>query len=534
MLPRDADDFSSGALLGEDARRALDDWKAAMGPQRDVETTGVGASSAIVAGRALRGWVRCSGPSVGGVGEAGVETTVGASAQPAVQPSAPPAPSLDAVGAGVLVAAVVAAGVPDASFGGAEPVIQDAPSGAAEVEADVVCRDASGSDAVALAARGDDAAKRDKHAAAAEARQEFSAQEAMSTYRKRRSAAVALAARRASGAGANAELAPAGSSAGEADSSSASTVVTPLRVCSFDRHVCGPCDVERGCSSCALTCHVDCTSELCALEPCPYCVSWSRVAHVNSALCKEVQMNGFGCHACGRFGCWLGSGSCHAKCTANVHVCGPGDRVLGCDDCGRVCHRTSADPRCPYHGRARGVVPWSASAQDLLDTQAGTGGSVPHRSQMPWEFRDRARIEITVDGVQYRRGFGNPGRHELGERNNCLIDSLRQCLGHLECDRMLVRQDLQREFADEDEDDPRRFVSGSSFLDVECHWQAILRSLFLHNRSGRSTQCDVEEYCVVALDGNRPGHGVVLGNVNAPNRLVVVNWDDVHFDPCLR
>lgn len=120
-----------------------------------------------------------------------------------------------------------------------------------------------------------------------------------------------------------------------------------------------------------------------------------------------------------------------------------------------------------------------------------------------------------------------------GEKNNCLIDSLRQCIGNIACDRRLVREDLVTEFGSDASGDMRRFVTLYSFLDVGHHWRAILRSLFRHNTDGRPVDCNVEDYCVVALSGDRPGHGVVLGNRDAPNRLVVVNWSDVHFDPCL-
>ena len=65
------------------------------------------------------------------------------------------------------------------------------------------------------------------------------------------------------------------------------------------------------------------------------------------------------------------------------------------------------------------------------------------------------------------------------------------------------------------------------------HGQAIVRSLFRHNLSGRPTECDIMDYCVVALYANNERHGVVLGNVHAEHRLVVLNNSDVHFDPCL-
>ena len=89
------------------------------------------------------------------------------------------------------------------------------------------------------------------------------------------------------------------------------------------------------------------------------------------------------------------------------------------------------------------------------------------------------------------------------------------------------------EFGSDLSGDARRVVGLASYLDVEHHWRSILRSIFRHNTEGRPVDCNVDEYCVVALAGDRPGHGVVLGNRGAPNRLVVVNWSDVHFDPCL-
>ena len=158
---------------------------------------------------------------------------------------------------------------------------------------------------------------------------------------------------------------------------------------------------------------------------------------------------------------------------------------------------------------------------------------LPHMSQLPWKFRNEAKTELLVDGVEYRRGYGCPGKPADGETNNCLIDSLRQCLGDVQCDRKAVRRDLQDEFGGDSGQDARRVVTQSSYLDVEHHWQAILRSLLRHNTSGWAGIFDPNDYCIVALLGNRPGHGIVLGNSRAPRRLVVVNWGDVHFDPCL-
>ena len=156
-------------------------------------------------------------------------------------------------------------------------------------------------------------------------------------------------------------------------------------------------------------------------------------------------------------------------------------------------------------------------------------------SQMPWRFTNESGFDqLEVDGVQYERRYGNPGKSPAGEGlNNCLIDSLRQCMDNLHSDREAVRRDLEAEF-DEPLDDQRRLVTRASFLDIGHHWQAILRSLLRHNTSNRSAAFDPNNYCIVGLFGNRPGHGVVFGRRDAPNRLVVINWYDMHFDACIR
>ena len=285
------------------------------------------------------------------------------------------------------------------------------------------------------------------------------------------------------------------------------------RCLSAQEHFCGLPDVDRGCTSCSLTCHKDCCNILCTFVPCPYCISRGLTTHENSSLCRDAQLN-TGCHACGNKLCWTSSATCHAKCTRFRHVCtamlsdNPLDKP--CAACDAFCHRSSSDPRCQYFGRTRGHVPWSANAQELLDTQAGTGGTVAHMSQVPWAFLNRARTELKVDGVGLSKGYGVPGNPEHGEANNCLIDSLRQCLGDLQCDCRKVRRDLQKEFGNSQAHGGRAHVTHSSYLDVELHWQSILRSLLRHNTSGRSATFQPNDYCVVALYGSRPGHGVVL------------------------
>ena len=77
----------------------------------------------------------------------------------------------------------------------------------------------------------------------------------------------------------------------------------------------------------------------------------------------------------------------------------------------------------------------------------------------------------------------------------------------------------------------RARVTINSYLDVESHWAAIVKSLFLHNTSGELTTCNVDFYCVIALSHEREGHGSVEGSRAATWKLVVVNYRDLHFDP---
>ena len=305
----------------------------------------------------------------------------------------------------------------------------------------------------------------------------------------------------------------------------------PSKLCSRYNHVCAAPMAAGGCASCRRSCHDNCADPLCAFDPCPYCMSRSLQTHDNSDLCRKNQMIHHGCHACGRRNCCVASASCHAKCTREIHVCIKLADEKGCRSCDKICHRDNTDQRCGFFKLDRGVLPWTATAQQLLDARAGTQGTLPHMSQLPWSFEDAALTQLVVDGVNYRKGYGVPGNLNEGEANNCLIDSIRQCLGNLECDRRLVREDLKSEFGNSA--DPRQRVTCNNYLDVESHWKAIVLSLFRHSRSYTQITTNVDDYCVVALYGTREGHGVVLGNVHAVNRLVVVNWSDMHFDPCL-
>jgi len=80
-------------------------------------------------------------------------------------------------------------------------------------------------------------------------------------------------------------------------------------------------------------------------------------------------------------------------------------------------------------------------------------------------------------------------------------------------------------------------VTETSMLDLKAHWASIVHSLFLHNQDGVPTLIDIESFCIIGLyytgDNNHTTHGTVAGNLNARRKLIVLNYRDEHFDPCL-
>ena len=151
------------------------------------------------------------------------------------------------------------------------------------------------------------------------------------------------------------------------------------------------------------------------------------------------------------------------------------------------------------------------------------GGAIPHMSQVSWHWIGVGTV--SVDGKMYDVGRGDPGGF-----NDCLIDSLRQCLG-LDTNPRKVREDLMVAFADAL--DGRARVTPNSYLDLGSHWDTLLRSLFKNNTCGATTECDLQQYCVISLYRNNVNNGLVVGDVRAPQRLVIMNTSDMHFDPCL-
>jgi len=184
-----------------------------------------------------------------------------------------------------------------------------------------------------------------------------------------------------------------------------------------------------------------------------------------------------------------------------------------------------------FFGRERGALPWAPNPQDIRDTESGTGGSLPHYRQVVWNFvgcNPYGARELRLDGKFYSVGHGDPGFARDGESNNCLIDSLRQCLNLL-VDRKRVRADLIALFGNAN---GRAKVTLNSFLDLDSHWQTIVVSLFRHTLCNPIANVQLDNFCVIGLFTDDPDHGVVLGD-RSKRRLVVLNTSDAHFDPCL-
>ncbi len=309
--------------------------------------------------------------------------------------------------------------------------------------------------------------------------------------------------------------------------------------CTSLNHACAV-DADRGCASCHRMCHKSCEDVRCKYTPCALCLSMHVPTPEDWELCVEAQRQ-TGCHACGRQDCWSSNPVCSQRsrtagssqgCAVHHHVCGPSLREGGCANCGRRCHATNDDPLCVYFARSRTNLNWRVNAQQLMDTQPGTQGTLRHCTQVDWQFVGHTASGaqmIHVDGSRYFVGRGDPGRLENGECNNCLIDSLRQCL-RITCDRRPVRQDLMNAYRHAE---GRARVTFTSFLDIESHWQAVVDSLFRHGVCESAGAAQPQNWCVVALFEDHAAMGVVLGDVSSPQRLIVLNRGDMHFDPVL-
>ena len=145
-------------------------------------------------------------------------------------------------------------------------------------------------------------------------------------------------------------------------------------------------------------------------------------------------------------------------------------------------------------------------------------------SKYRWDgYTAAGNRKLVVNGtLTCEERYGDPG-----DSNNCLIDSLRQCL-RIESDNMAVRRELQVEFANAV---GAERVTANSYLEVTTHAMAIVRALFKHNRSNRPKDIDPYTFCVVGLSANAAStHGDFAGNVASQERLFVMNIGNCHFN----
>jgi len=313
--------------------------------------------------------------------------------------------------------------------------------------------------------------------------------------------------------------------------------------CVPGKHVCD-ISYERGCGSCHQTCHRSCVSPKCSYTPCVFCLSFGEDAHEDSPRCLEMQTDEKGCHLCGRLGCSRTSPTCQKgrfqKCQARNHLCGPSlstaESLLRvcCSSCGQVCHLNNEDERCAYfNAKARAARSFEEDNNKAKQLGNNNNYDIDKAKQdllaIRVAFKEKTEKQpqiVEVNGESFYEGAGSP----VG--NNCLIDSLRQCL-KLEVDPRKVRDDLFGQFGKCHPKSGKQ-VTPISFLGVHEHWEAIVQSLFLHNTSGRPSHCNVKEYCVLALYAQNRDQKCLSGNRTAKNLLVLMNQNGRHFNPCLR
>ena len=317
------------------------------------------------------------------------------------------------------------------------------------------------------------------------------------------------------------------------------TAETPPWQCSAERHAC-LIDVEQGCASCQATCHADCSSELCPFQPCAFCLSHSVAAPLGSSVCLEVQRASECTHTFDS--CPPSTSVQIVVCTTSRHVCRE-DRERGCEACSRTCHKDTTSPLCGFFGRQRSDLPlhsFSPNDRDLLDTrmlQQELGGRLKHRTEFHWQGVGRdehGRRIVLIDGSYYYLGASD------GSENDCLIHSLRQCVGVM-VNVPAIRRALMQEFSTPcgPTCHPSRFLCSRSCSKVHARnflgdelCSSILRLLGKHCVTGRIAM-DPADFCIRIIELTWQDNGIVLGNPTAPHRLTLAREGESHFIPAL-
>ena len=200
-------------------------------------------------------------------------------------------------------------------------------------------------------------------------------------------------------------------------------------------------------------------------------------------------------------------------------------RQRGCHACDKAaCWRTNL--ACSYYNRHR-----------ERHSDGGLGDNVPHMSQtrieilkdgtvlqtgriLAPEWWINHSIVIRIEGVDYFMGVAS------GNGCNCLIDTLRQCL-NLICNVAYVRQVLEERHRGRNSQ-----IQYMEYLQLDWHWRDVLELLAQHNLVDRSF--DVNDFRVVCVDMNMPGHGDVFGRAEARHTLYIGRQNLNHFVPLFR
>ena len=342
-----------------------------------------------------------------------------------------------------------------------------------------------------------------------------------------------------------------------------------------------------------------------SVDPCELCWSLIQVATApDTELCIATQKLHC-CHCCQQQGCWTSNAYCGksnakpataTKCAfclrrgretwpnsslclhsqaeegwhcvetlynTGLHVCRE-DPNFGCVSCSKMCHADNTSDRCEFFGRNRGAT-WATTpqqSQDALMFRQDLHGELPHMTELPWKLLPATpgtpSRYVEIHGVCHLLGQAS------GQGFNCLLYSLRQCLG-VDVDVRLVRADLQQEFSTPclgicgpfgtDCLDDCTKVYAFNFL-CTAHCEAAVQSIFRHctaagkaailamthnpgAASSSSAAPTVEfargAFCVRVLELSlNSDSGCVEGPPTAPVQLTVARENRNHFVPVLR
>ena len=247
------------------------------------------------------------------------------------------------------------------------------------------------------------------------------------------------------------------------------------------------------------------------------------------------------------------------------HVCKESP-IFGCVSCSKMCHADNNSDRCEFFGKVRGQIAWTTTrqeSQDALMHKQDLQGKLPHMTELPWKLlgvdAKTKRRFVEIEGVRHRIGDSS------GQGYNCLLYSLRQCLGVDDVDVRRVRADLQKEFGTSCNESCSPIgthclanctkVYAMNFL-CTTHCQAAVLSIFSHCTAAQKAAVlamahttggaasssasapdafTVRDFCVRVIElRSNSSSGCVEGPPTAPVRLTVARENGNHFVPVFR